>query len=173
MHMIEPYIVAYGSIALFFIIYFESLGAPLPGESGLIAASLLALHGDLNLTHMLIAVFCGAVLGDSTGYAIGYFGGRRLIERYGYLVRLTPERLERFEEIFRRKGVYIVAGARFISILRQLNGIIAGSMGMPWRHFLAANIVGAAAWTLVWGAGPYFLTDFFHPIFEQLKERWR
>ncbi|RCS23391.1 DedA family protein [Phyllobacterium salinisoli] len=173
MHMIEPYIAAYGSIALFFIIYFESLGAPVPGESGLIAASLLALHGDLNLYHMLIAVFCGAVLGDSTGYLIGHFGGARLIERYGYLVRLTPERLKKFEGVFRRRGIYMVAGARFIAVLRQLNGIIAGSMHMPWLHFLAANMVGAAAWTLVWGAGPYFFTDFFHPIYEQMRERWR
>ncbi|PYE90589.1 DedA family protein [Phyllobacterium leguminum] len=170
MHLIHSYIVTYGAIALFVIIYFESLGAPLPGESALIAGSILALHGDLNLYHMLIAVFCGAVLGDSTGYLIGHFGGVKLIARYGYLVRLTPERLQEFENIFKKKGPYIVATARFVPILRQLNGIVAGSLKMPWPHFFIANAAGAAAWTLLWGAGPYFFSGFFHPIYEKMRE---
>jgi membrane protein DedA with SNARE-associated domain len=170
-HLIHSYLVAYGALALFVIIYFESLGAPLPGESALIASSLLALHGDLNLYHVLIAVFCGAVLGDSTGYLIGHFGGVKLIARYGYLIKLTPERLAEFEQLFEKKGPYIVAGARFVPVLRQLNGIVAGSMKMPWPHFLIANAVGAAAWTLLWGAGPYFFTDFFRPIYEHMKEQ--
>ncbi|MDR0251856.1 MAG: DedA family protein, partial [Brucellaceae bacterium] len=67
MHWIEPYIATYGSIALFIIIYFESFGAPVPGESILIAASLLAQQGTLSLPVMLMAVFLAAILGDSTG----------------------------------------------------------------------------------------------------------
>lgn len=93
MSFLEPYIAAYGALALFVIVYFESFGAPLPGESALIASSLLALHGTLNIEAVLIAVFIGAVLGDCTGYLIGRFGGRRLILRYGHLVKLTPSTL--------------------------------------------------------------------------------
>ncbi|RQP20879.1 MAG: DedA family protein, partial [Brucella intermedia] len=60
MSFLEPYIAAYGALALFIIVYFESFGAPLPGESALIASSLLALHGTLNIETVLIAVFVGA-----------------------------------------------------------------------------------------------------------------
>ncbi len=141
----------------------------MPGESALIAGSLLALHGALNIEVVLIAVFIGAVLGDSTGYLIGRFGGRRMILRYGHLVKLTPERLEQFEKIFDSKGIYVVATARFVVLLRQLNGIVAGSMKMNPLHFLAANIVGAAGWTLVWGLGPYMLSGILAPYLTQLK----
>lgn len=157
MSFLEPYITAYGALALFVIVYLESFGVPLPGESALIASSLLALHGTLDIETVLLAVFTGAVLGDCTGYLIGRFGGRRLLLRYGHLVKLTPERLDQFEKQFDTKGIYLVATARFVVVLRQLNGIIAGSMKMNPLHFLAANIVGAAGWTLVWGLGPYLL----------------
>ncbi|BCP53640.1 hypothetical protein K32_22570 [Kaistia sp. 32K] len=162
--LIQPYIAAYGSFAIFLIIYFEALGAPLPGESALVAVAALATRGDINLTHALIAAFCGAVLGDSTGYAIGHFGGRPLLLRYGSYVKLTPERLTKLEALFRARGMWIVMGARFVAILRQLNGLVAGAVAMPWPHFLIANTIGAAAWVLVWGVGPYVAVDWFKAI---------
>ncbi|MFD1197764.1 DedA family protein [Brucella gallinifaecis] len=170
MGFIDHYIAAYGAFAIFFIVYFESFGAPLPGESALIACSLLALNGTLHIEHVLLAVFIGAVLGDCTGYAIGRYGGRALILRYGSRIKLTPERLEHFEKIFETKGIYVVATARFVVLLRQLNGVIAGSMKMPFGHFIFANIVGAAGWTLVWGLGPYMLSGVLAPYAEHLKK---
>lgn len=159
--LIEPYIRQYGVAALFVIVYLESLGAPLPGESALVTASVIAAGGDLSIVAVFFAVWVAAVLGDSTGYVIGRLGGRRLLHRFGWIVKLTPERLQGFEDMFRRKGAFIVLGARFVVVLRQLNGLIAGSMNMPWPKFLAANAAGAAAWTLVWTVGPYFFGDLF------------
>jgi membrane protein DedA with SNARE-associated domain len=159
--LIEPYIAAYGAIALFVIIWLESFGAPVPGESAVVAASVLAARGDLPIAHVVLAVFLGATLGDSTGYVIGRFGGRRLLSRYGPSLGLTPERLEKVEALFRAKGAYIIVVARFMVVLRQLNGLIAGSLAMPWPRFVAANAVGAALWTLAWTLGPYFLTNLF------------
>lgn len=162
--LIEPYIESYGSFAIFVIIYFEALGAPLPGESALVAIAALATRGDIDLAHALIGAFCGAVLGDSTGYAIGHFGGRPLLLRFGGWIKLTPERLAKLESLFRSKGFWIVMTARFFAILRQLNGLIAGTVAMPFPRFLAANIIGAAAWVLVWGVGPYVAVDWFKAI---------
>lgn len=157
---IETYLAAYGLLAIFGLIYLESLGLPLPGESGLIAATALAIHGELNIVHLFLAVWVAAVLGDSTGYAIGRLGGRPLLLRHGWLVRLTPERLARLEELFRRHGATIVLGARFVVVLRQLNGLVAGAMGMAWPRFLAANGLGGALWAAVWTLGLYYLGEF-------------
>ena len=159
LHLIESYIMAYGAMALFVIIYLESFGAPMPGESAVIAASVLATRGDLSIAHVMAAVFAGAVLGDSTGYLIGRYGGRALLERFGPRLGLTEERLARTEALFRSKGPYIVVTARFVAILRQLNGVVAGTLAMPWLHFVAANAIGAALWTALWTLGPYFFTD--------------
>ena len=169
MNYIEPYLASYGAFALFVIVYFESFGAPLPGESGLIASSILAVHGTLNIEAVLLAVFIGSGLGDCTGYAIGFYGGRKLILRFGHLFKITPERLHQIEDLFDKRGIYVVATARFVVLLRQLNGIVAGSVKMNPLKFLAANIVGAAGWTLVWGLGPYLLSGILAPYVVQLK----
>ena len=161
---IEPAIAAYGAWALLVILYFESFGVPLPGESALIAASLLAVRGDLEVGHVFLAAWAGAVLGDSTGYLIGRFGGRRLLKRFGPSVKLTPERLARLEEMAQTRGFLMVLTARFIVVLRQLNGLIAGSIGMPWHRFVVANALGAALWAGLWSFGVYFFTDAFRRL---------
>ncbi len=159
--IIEPYLREYGLIAIMVIIYLESLGAPLPGESALIGTAALAARGDFVIWQVFLAIWAAAVLGDTTGYAIGRFGGSALLRRYGGMVKLTSERLDTLGELFRRRGAWIVVGARFVVLLRQLNGLVAGSVLMPFRAFLAANIVGAAAWTACWTFGPYFLGSLF------------
>ena len=161
---IEPLIAAYGVWALFVILYFESFGVPLPGESALVASSLLAVRGDLAIGHVFLAAWIGGVLGDSTGYLIGRFGGRYLLDRFGPWVKLTPERLAHFEDLFRTKGFFIVLSARFLPILRQLNGLVAGSVSMPWPHFVVANAIGGCLWAAAWSFGPYFFTDYFRSL---------
>lgn len=164
LHFIQPYLASYGVAALFVIIYLESLGAPVPGETAVIAASALAAEGQFALAHALLAIFCGAVLGDSTGYAIGRFGGRKLLTRYGPRFKLTEARLSRLEGLFETRGFTIVMTARFVVVLRQLNGIIAGAVGMPWLRFLPANAIGALLWTLAWGLGPYLMLHVVQPL---------
>ena len=161
---IEPAIVSYGAFALFLIIYFESFGVPLPGESALIAAALLATRGDIAIEHVFLAAWIGGVLGDSTGYLIGRFGGRLLLQRFGSLVKLTPERLANVEAMARKRGFVMVLTARFVVLLRQLNGLVAGSVGMPWSHFVVANALGASLWAGFWTFGPYLFTDLFHKM---------
>ena len=72
---------------------------------------------------------------------------------------MTEERLARVEELFRRRGAAIVIIARFVVVLRQLNGIVAGMMKMPWPKFLLANAAGGLLWTLAWGLGAYFAAE--------------
>jgi len=158
---IEPAIATYGVLALLVVLYFESFGVPLPGESALVAASFLATRGDLDIGHVFLAAWLGAVLGDSTGYLIGRFGGRVLLGKFGHLVKLTPERLSKLEAAARSRGFFMVLSARFIVVLRQLNGLIAGSAGMPWHRFVLANAIGAMLWAGLWSFGPYFFADAF------------
>ena len=146
----RPYAAAYGVWALFVVLYLESLGAPLPGESALVASAFLASTGELLLTHVLLAGFVGAVAGDSTGYMIGHAGGRPLLIKFGPKIGLNAARFERVERLFQRKGVWVVLTARFVVLLRQLNGLVAGSMRMHFPRFLMANAAGAALWVIVW-----------------------
>ena len=149
-HWAEGVITAYGALALFVCLTLESLGMPVPGESAVIFASAAAAAGKLDIRTVALAAFAGAVLGDNIGYLIGRAVGRPVIVRFGRHVGLGEAQLDRAEALARRHGPVMVVFARFVVLLRQLNGIVAGTTGMHWATFGIANAVGAALWVGVW-----------------------
>jgi membrane protein DedA with SNARE-associated domain len=158
---LQGYVSEYGYWAIFGAILLEDFGVPIPGETALIVGSVFAGQGKLNIVWVLVLGFLGAVIGDNIGYAIGRFGGRRLTLKYGQFIFITHERLGRAESFFHKYGAIVVAVARFIEILRQLNGLAAGVVNLNWWRFLIFNIIGAAAWVCFWGMIFYFLGEEF------------
>ncbi len=169
-HWAEGVIAAYGAVALFVCLTLESLGAPVPGESVVIFASAAAAEGELDIRAVALAAFLGAVLGDNIGYLIGRKLGRPAILRFGSHVGIGAAALDRAEALARRRGALMVVVARFVVLLRQLNGIVAGTTGMHWATFLAANAVGAALWVGVWTTLAY---RFGREAHELLPFLWR
>ena len=156
MQVAGPYLPRYGYPAVFFGVMLGDFGVPLPGETLLIAGAFAASRGDLNIVFLLLLGWSGAIIGDNIGYAIGRFGGRQLVLRYGRYVRITDERLGKVESFFDRFGGPVVIVARFIELLRQLHGIAAGIGRMSWPRFLLYNAIGAALWVGAWGLLAYF-----------------
>ncbi len=152
----HPYIVQYGYGALFGVLFAESFGLPLPGETFLVAASFLAVQGQLNIWLVGLTAWAAAVLGDNVGYAIGRFGGRRLVVRHGARVGISAERLNKTERFFAHYGPEVVIVARFFPVLRELNGITAGSAGMGWKRFAVYNALGGLLWVGAWSSGVYY-----------------
>ncbi len=162
---LAPLLDHWGYAAVGFLLFVEDFGVPAPGETVLIAASVYAGAGRLNIFAVAVIAFFAAILGDNTGYVIGRFGGRALVLRYGRYVMITEERLEKAETFFNRHGGKIVTVARFIEGLRQANGIIAGISGMHWLKFLAYNALGAALWVATWTSVGYFAGDHIEAIY--------
>lgn len=148
---LQSYLNHYGYWAVFGAIFLEDFGMPVPGETLLIAGALLASQGKMHIVQLLVVACVAAITGDNVGYAIGRFGGRRLVFRYGRYVFITEKRLSKAEKFFQRFGGVVVIVARFLAGLRQLNGIIAGTVKMSWWRFLAYNTLGAALWVAFWG----------------------
>jgi membrane protein DedA with SNARE-associated domain len=146
----------FGLWAVLLLVLVEDFGIPVPGETVLIAASIYAGSGRLNVVAVGLIGFFAAVAGDNIGYAIGRFGGRALVGRWGKYVFLTPERLDKAEDFFDRQGAKIITVARFIEGLRQANGLIAGITHMHWLRFIAFNALGAALWVGTWVSVGYF-----------------
>jgi membrane protein DedA with SNARE-associated domain len=155
----------YGLWAIFFLVLVEDFGIPVPGETVIIAASIYAGSGRLNVVAVGVVAFVAAVLGDNIGYGIGRFGGRRLVDRWGKYVFLTPERVDKAEDFFDRQGAKIITIARFIEGLRQANGIIAGISKMHWLRFIAYNALGAGLWVGTWVSIGYFAGQHINTIY--------
>jgi len=151
----------YGVWLYFLVVYLHAMGAPFPAQSGLVAGSLLAASGKINLGPLLAAAFAGSVLGNTTGYTIGRWGGRKLLNRFARFARSKENQIDRFEQLLNQKGIWFIIAARFIIIARQINGLIAGTGHMDFSRFMMANLIGAGLWILVWGLGPYCLHLFF------------
>jgi membrane protein DedA with SNARE-associated domain len=149
-HTFETLLAHYGIAALFLTITLETLGAPLPGESALVAASAAAARSEFPIRAVVLAAFVASVLGDNIGYLVGRKLGREAILRHGHRFGVTEAAMAKAEAVTARWGPLMVVAARFVVVLRQLNGIVAGTTGMSWPRFLAANLVGAALWVGVW-----------------------
>jgi membrane protein DedA with SNARE-associated domain len=156
-HLIEllhtyGYAVLGGAIAL------ESIGMPLPGETLLITAAVLAgTTYQLNILVVVLSSALGAIIGQAAGYWIGWIVGFRLLRRYGHYIGLTDRRLAFGRALFRRHGVKVIIASRFVVLLRTLAALLAGANHMPWPRFMAANVAGSTAWAMLYGFGAYAL----------------
>jgi membrane protein DedA with SNARE-associated domain len=147
---LEPTLKHYGYLAVGGVLFLENIGLPLPGETMLIAASLYAATGRLNIVLVGIVAVVASSAGSATGYAIGVYGGRPLAERYGKYVFLTPERLDKTEAFFTRRGWAVVLLGRFVEGVRQAAGVIAGISDMKFPQFLLFTLIGACLWVATW-----------------------
>jgi membrane protein DedA with SNARE-associated domain len=149
-HSFEPALRHYGYLAVGGVLLLENIGLPLPGETILIAASLYAATGRLNIVLVGIIAVLASSAGSAIGYAIGVYGGRPLAERYGKYVFLTAERLDKTEAFFRRRGWAVVLLGRFVEGVRQAAGVIAGISEMKFPTFLFFTVIGAMLWVATW-----------------------
>ncbi|WP_055587223.1 DedA family protein [Peterkaempfera griseoplana] len=152
---LAPLLEHYGYLSVGGLVFVEDFGVPAPGEATLVAAAVYAGAGQLSIVAVAVIALVAAVAGDNVGYLIGRTGGRAFVHRWGRYVLLTPERFHKAEEFFARNGAKVVVIARFVEGLRQANGIIAGTTGMPWLRFLAFNTLGAVLWVGLWATVGY------------------
>ena len=144
-----------GVPVLFALIAVESMGVPLPGETALFAASILASHGELSIEVVIAAAAAAAILGDNVGYLIGRKAGRRLLEAPGPFERHRRAVISYGQPFFDKHGPKAVFLGRFVSGLRITAAWLAGVNRMPWRDFLFWNATGGVVWAAVIGILAY------------------
>jgi membrane protein DedA with SNARE-associated domain len=135
-----------GYPALAALIFGESAGLPIPGETALILAGGLAASGRLSLALVVAVASAAAVLGDNLGYWLGRRGGRSLLLRDGHGARHRRAGVARADRFFARHGAGAVFLARWVVGVRYLAALLAGATRMHYRSFLVANALGAIAW---------------------------
>jgi membrane-associated protein len=144
-------------LGVFGLVATESSGVPVPGETALIAAGVLASHGRVHIELVIGLAAAAAILGDNLGYAIGRTGGRRLLERPGFLEQHRRRILEQGEPFFERHGAKAVFLGRWVAGLRIAAAWLAGINRMAWRRFVLWNALGGIAWATSVGLLAFYL----------------
>src|ERR1700730_4369373 len=142
---------------LFLLVMSESSGVPVPGETALITAAVLASRGKLQIELVIGLAAAAAIVGDNIGYLIGRKGGRWLLERPGFMHQQRLRVLEVGEPFFEAHGPKAVFFGRFLLGLRVWASWLAGATRMPWRSFLLWNALGGISWATAIGLLAYFL----------------
>jgi membrane protein DedA with SNARE-associated domain len=107
------------------------------------------------MPYIVLVAVCAATVGDNLGFAIGYRGGRPLLDRYSNFFRIAPATIARGERLFEQYGAVTIFFARFIFGMRVVAGPLAGVLRMPWKRFALFNFLGAVLWVSVIAAVGY------------------
>jgi membrane protein DedA with SNARE-associated domain len=139
-------------LGLFVVALLENsvgLGLFFPVETALVGAAALCATGALSSPWVLAAIIVGAIIGDSIGYLVGRRFGPTITSRLDGHLGITNARIEQANHAFRRWGMWAVAIGRLIPAIRFLVVLLAGDLGMPYRRFLVADVLGILTWTSV------------------------
>ncbi len=168
--LLRSAVVQYGYWAVAAALLLENAGVPVPGETILLLASFLAYsEHDLQLRWIIVVATIAAMLGDNLGFALGFYGGRRMLVRYQSFFRIKNEMVERGENLFARFGAVTIFFARFVFGMRIIAGPMAGVLRMPWRKFLLYNFLGAAVWVTAISSAGYLFGRHFGRLEQDIK----
>lgn len=152
----------YGYPVLFVAVLLENAGVPVPGETALLVGGLLASQaGDyrFKLWVVILLTSTAAIIGDNIGFFLGRTLARPRLTQGRRFLLLTPATMRNAEDYFRRWGMWTVFLARFITGIRVVGALAAGTAGMPWPKFLVANAAGAVTWATAISLLGYFFGE--------------
>ncbi|MEN6475499.1 MAG: bifunctional DedA family/phosphatase PAP2 family protein [Syntrophaceae bacterium] len=160
----------WGYVLIFLAPFLESsafLGLIIPGESIVVLAGFLASHGYLALGDCIIVIALGAILGDSTGYALGKAIGRDYFQKHERLFLFKRKHIQKVEAYFARHGGKTIFGARLVHLLRAMAPFTAGMSAMPYGRFFLFNALGGTLWAVIFTFVGYFFGQSW-----QLIDKW-
>jgi len=146
-----------GLPVVFALIAIETMGIPVPGETALITASIVASRGRLEIEAVIAVAAAAAIVGDNVGFAIGRKLGRKLLTAPGPLLHRRRRVIAVGEPFFDRHGPKAVFLGRWVTGLRITAAWMAGVTRMSWPTFVFWNALGGIAWATSIGLLAYFV----------------
>jgi len=141
-----------GYISVFVLMMMESMVIPIPSEAVMPFAGFLIFQKTFTFPGVIIVSTLGSIVGSLLSYAIGLWGGRPFIRKFGKYLLLDMEELEATERFFAKRGEITILLSRFIPVVRHLISIPAGTGKMNLPRFLLYTVIGAGLWNtfLAW-----------------------
>jgi membrane protein DedA with SNARE-associated domain len=149
--------VQYGYAIVFAAILLDNAGLPIPGELLLLLFGAVARTGDLDLGLGLLVAWAAALSGDTIGYWLGRLTGDGVLRIYCRMTLGSGRCIHKALGYYERYGKATVVAGRFVMGVRAFLAPLAGSVGMPFRHFLLFDGLGALIWSALFLALGYSL----------------
>ena len=153
-----------GYVVLAAIVLLENLFPPIPSELVLPLAGSRVANGTMDYLPAVVAATVGSVLGALIIYAIARLGGRPLLLRYGRILRLDEQRLDRADAWLDRYGDRIVLFGRVIPVMRSVVSVPAGLSEMPVIRFVLLTTLGSAVWNAALIGAGWALGSRWHEV---------
>jgi len=148
---------------LFLILLIEEGGVPLPIPGDLFIASISALPST-NYFLILITVTLATLIGSTILFTLARKFGRKLLEKYGKYIKVTPEKIKRIEKWFKKYGGITIVIGRLIPGLRIVTPIVAGLFGVSYNSFWFYTAIAAIIWANIY----YLIGRFFYEAFTRI-----
>lgn len=161
----------WGYWAIFTGMALESANIPIPSELIFGFAGYLVYLGRLNFEPAVVYGVAGGLLGSIISYALGYYGGRPFVLKYGKYFFATPSKIALAQRWFDRYGLAAVFFARLLPIVRTFISLPAGFAKVNFSKFAVYTVLGSLPWTIALiylgvalGENWYLLTTYGHQV---------
>ena len=145
LNAMSPVLDHYGYLALVISIFLEGIGVPMPGQSLMIAASILASRGVMNLPTVMIVSWLACFIGNSCGYLLGYYF-EGWLDKKGYI---SGSKMQKLQAAIQKYGPICLVISRFIEGMKQFMPLACGIAKMPRHEFLWGNALATTIWVAV------------------------
>jgi len=158
----------YGLPVLSSLIFFTSLGIPLPATFALVVAGSFVELGDMNLWWVVALGAVAAIIGDQAAYAIGRWGGHRLSQRFTRWFG-GAKQLDRAENTVNRWGWAGIFFSRWlVTPLSPWVNYTSGITGYPYHRFLLWDVSGEVLWVILYVLAGMQFSDRVQALMETL-----
>ena len=149
---IESVINQMGPWGIALLMAIESCNIPLPSEAILPFAGYLVTKGTFSIHTAAFFGAIGCVLGSIPSYYLGFFGGRKFIEKYGKYFLISKHDLEIADKWVEKYGDWSFFICRMLPVIRTFISLPAGILKAKKRTFFIFTFVGSLVWSyfLVW-----------------------
>ena len=136
-------------LILFVSLILEFAALPLPGETMMVVAGIMAYNNHGSYIGMIVASALGTVLGMQFSYEVGRRLGTKAVDKYGSYIGLTPYRMTKAADFFNRFGNIVIVIAYFLPGVRHILGYFSGISRINAKRFHVYSTVGGILWVVV------------------------
>ena len=149
MEMLFKLLAEHVYLILFVSLILEFAALPLPGETMMVVAGIMAYNNHGSYIGMIVASALGTVLGMQFSYEVGRRLGTKAVDKYGSYIGLTPYRMTKAAEFFNRFGNIVIVIAYFLPGVRHILGYFSGISRINAKRFHVYSTVGGILWVVV------------------------